>query len=60
MKETLYWHNQQTGITSTEIREQVSPGVWRSLTDGRYYTKGILGWWDITDRINNYLALPPR
>ncbi len=55
--ETLIWENKEIGAIRREERRQVAPNVWKSLTDGRYYTKGILGWWDITNSIERYL--PP-
>lgn len=52
--ETLLWENKMTGEFRLEIRNQISANVWQSQTDGRYYTKGIIGWWDITDAIHLY------
>jgi len=51
---TIIWENKMTGQNTVEIRKQISVHVWQSETDGRYYTIGILGWIDITDKIHLY------
>ncbi|MDP4264916.1 MAG: hypothetical protein Q8941_20475 [Bacteroidota bacterium] len=53
--ETLYWKCVATGNITIEIRTQLTSNIWQSQTDGRYYTKGILGWWDITDNLEKYI-----
>jgi hypothetical protein len=52
--ETILFKNLMTGEYRLEIRTQLSTRVWQSQTDGRYYTKGIIGWYDITDTISRY------
>ena len=47
--EIIYWKNLMTGAIRIEVRQQLSSIVWKSLTDGRLYTKGVIGWYDITD-----------
>ncbi len=54
-QETLYWHNKSTGQVREEIREQINSHLWQSKEDGRYYTKGLIGWYDVTDNFKNYL-----
>jgi len=52
--ETILFKNLMTGEYRLEIRTQLSTHVWQSQTDKRYYTKGIIGWYDITDTISRY------
>lgn len=54
-QEILIWRNLMTGEVRQEVRQQINANLWQSLTDGRYYTKGIIGWWDVTDNIKQYV-----
>lgn len=53
-KKYLVWTNKMTGESYTEERVQISVHVWQSSLDNRYYTLGIIGWYDITDTIHLY------
>jgi hypothetical protein len=54
-QEILNWRNIETGNIRTEVRQQINANLWQSLTDGRYYTKGIIGWYDVTENYKSYL-----